>query len=674
MRYFRAVFICLCLFFTVVSTASAGFEIRDSPEIKAFALALEKHRLGQFAASAKAFRNLEQSLPPISDIAAQLEIEALAKGEFYDRAVQRIEQFYKNHGNSRLKGRVLEIQGDLEGSRSNWVSARERWELARGLRTNNREMRVALDLKIGNASEKLGYLKKARQMYLGLWTEYPTSSEAITAEIGLKRIAGSSLGSLPNGADWLRRGDSFYSRRRNSDALAAYDEAILNGLSKAEKNSANYKRGQTFFRLRRYSEASTAFKKLGSSEKARFWLARSLARSGKVKKSLLIFEELAQTGAKKLGDRSLYLAATLLEGEGQVSIAKKYLLKLIEANSAYAKAALWRVAWLSFNEKRYEDARTQFVKLAKSHEDPLDALAPRYWSSRMKILLGDLTGTTELEHLAKEYPLTYYGWRARQGSRRESFPELERTLTLSVQSNLNEMRINRARILTKIGLPNEASAEIAIEGGRARNIRDHIQVSTLFAEAGEFHHSYRIIVDAYAKELGRGVIPEIKNMWHLAWPRPYVLEKRVETRARVPGSLLFAVMREESGYRPSVISPVGARGLMQIMPNTGRQLARRSKRTGFQPEDLFKPSTNLELGQRYLSDLLKTFDGGHSAAIAAYNAGPEVVARWLRTRPKVSDDLWVERVPYGETRKYIKRVLRSNYVYGILYSDLSLSR
>ena len=110
---------------------------------------------------------------------------------------------------------------------------------------------------------------------------------------------------------------------------------------------------------------------------------------------------------------------------------------------------------------------------------------------------------------------------------------------------------------------------------------------------------------------------------------------------------------------------------MHIMPDTGRQLARHAKRADFKTDDLFDPSTNLDLGRRYLANLLRTFDNRSSAAIAAYNAGPEVVKRWLRTKPKVKDDLWVERIPYGETRKYVKRVLRSKYTYEAIYRDLS---
>ena len=113
-------------------------------------------------------------------------------------------------------------------------------------------------------------------------------------------------------------------------------------------------------------------------------------------------------------------------------------------------------------------------------------------------------------------------------------------------------------------------------------------------------------------------------------------------------------MREESGYRPAVVSTVGARGLLQIMPETGERLARDVGLPAFSAEDLFLPRINIRLGSTYLRQLLERFGGQKSAAIASYNAGPSAVARWLD--PSVEDDEWIEAIPYDQTRAYVKLV------------------
>ena len=125
-------------------------------------------------------------------------------------------------------------------------------------------------------------------------------------------------------------------------------------------------------------------------------------------------------------------------------------------------------------------------------------------------------------------------------------------------------------------------------------------------------------------------------------------------------------MREESGYRPGVVSVSGARGLLQLMPATAERVARESRIGEFSADDLFEPRVNIRLGSDYLAGLLRRFEGRASAAIGSYNAGPHVVARWIEARPG-EDDVWVEEIPYDQTRGYVKRVLRSVQAYRVLY-------
>jgi soluble lytic murein transglycosylase len=129
---------------------------------------------------------------------------------------------------------------------------------------------------------------------------------------------------------------------------------------------------------------------------------------------------------------------------------------------------------------------------------------------------------------------------------------------------------------------------------------------------------------------------------------------------------VYAVMREESGYRPDVISISGARGLLQIMPETGERLAASEALMSFSPDDLFLPRINIRLGSSYLEQLMERFEGRISAAVASYNAGPEAVSRWFEGEPR-EDDEWVEAIPYDQTRNYVKNVLRSLEVYRVLY-------
>lgn len=129
--------------------------------------------------------------------------------------------------------------------------------------------------------------------------------------------------------------------------------------------------------------------------------------------------------------------------------------------------------------------------------------------------------------------------------------------------------------------------------------------------------------------------------------------------------LLFAIARQESAFMHDVRSGAGALGLMQLMPATGRETARR---LGLQvnDQDLLQPETNIRVGSRYLTQLLEDFNGNRALAAAAYNAGPNRVRQWLRqtSANPVPLDVWIETIPFAETRNYVQNVLAFSVIYG----------
>ena len=203
--------------------------------------------------------------------------------------------------------------------------------------------------------------------------------------------------------------------------------------------------------------------------------------------------------------------------------------------------------------------------------------------------------------------------------------------------------------------------------GQARGLDDRLAIAALCADAGDFSGAQRVVVDAYSEELARGPAPGDLELWWHAWPAPYDAELQKATRSGQPSrELVYSIMREESGYRPDVISVSGARGLLQLMPDTATRVARDVELAGFDPKDLFQPAVNIELGSAYLGQLLARFDGNAAAAIGSYNAGPEAVARW-QPGGGTPEDVWIEQIPYDQTRGYVKRVLRSLHVYRVIY-------
>jgi soluble lytic murein transglycosylase len=144
-------------------------------------------------------------------------------------------------------------------------------------------------------------------------------------------------------------------------------------------------------------------------------------------------------------------------------------------------------------------------------------------------------------------------------------------------------------------------------------------------------------------------------------PRPRAYSHEVERAAKKYGvdpNLLFAVMRVESVYYREIVSFAGAVGLMQIMPHTGMRIARALGNTDFNPRELLEPSTNIEFAGWYLASLISRFDGRIPLAVAAYNGGPHNVRLWMKAHPRdMPLDAFLERIPFRETNRYVRRVL-----------------
>ncbi|MGH8460469.1 MAG: transglycosylase SLT domain-containing protein [Stenotrophobium sp.] len=131
----------------------------------------------------------------------------------------------------------------------------------------------------------------------------------------------------------------------------------------------------------------------------------------------------------------------------------------------------------------------------------------------------------------------------------------------------------------------------------------------------------------------------------------------------LPSAWIYAVLRQESLYNPQAVSRANAYGLLQLLLPTAREVARRWKQPQPTIDDLFNPAINVPLGAAYLSELRSRYQGSYILALGAYNAGPGAVARWLPDSPQDAD-IWIENIPYNETRSYIQRILWHVSVFG----------
>lgn len=153
------------------------------------------------------------------------------------------------------------------------------------------------------------------------------------------------------------------------------------------------------------------------------------------------------------------------------------------------------------------------------------------------------------------------------------------------------------------------------------------------------------------------------------YPMPHQdLVFKYSHKHEVDALLVFSIIRAESKFQTEAKSPVGALGLMQIMPETGEWVAGQMGRKDFSADDLHEPETNIDIGCWYIDNLLKKYDNRVPLAVAAYNAGSGNVNKWLQ------DEVWdgsidsLDNIPFPETRNYVRNVIRNYEAYRAIYN------
>ena len=143
----------------------------------------------------------------------------------------------------------------------------------------------------------------------------------------------------------------------------------------------------------------------------------------------------------------------------------------------------------------------------------------------------------------------------------------------------------------------------------------------------------------------------------IRFPTPFTSQvTKYSTKRSLEPAFVYGIIRRESAFNPQARSPVGARGLMQLMPATAKQVSKQLKLRAPSRQDLYTPSFNINLGSKYIGDMLNKFNGHRALASAAYNAGPHRVNAWLPEKNELPADVWVDTIPFTETREYVRAI------------------
>jgi len=519
---------------------------------------------------------------------------------------------------------------------------------------------------LAEAAVRRGEPESARAIWRDMWTRNPTSPFTESAAEKLTNAGGRvpDPGTAAGRTLIHQRIRTLEKLFRFADALALRERLPSGDAMVSARAMAN-----AVFKAKDYPRAARLYTALGApspDEQVRLALAR--VRSGDYSGSNAVYRAMtvpghanAELATWKLGYMA-YDAGELARADTELQV---YLDRY--PSGKYADAALWYKAMAFI--RRGESARAIKPLEALSTQHGGSSLIPgaHYWLARTADISGDAATAEEgYREVLRRWPVSGYAWFAahRLGQSWQPKP-IAQPPTVPTALETESWVIGSA--LKDAGLLSWARPHLQrLVTPAKRAGRDGA-----LALAGSYREAIQL-ARPYCTKPWKGGDPVAMQACH---PGPPHIP--LSTPSGIPRNLPFAIMNAESGLRPEVTSPAGARGLMQLMPALAGDLY--AQRYGadhtLDPDHLYKPLINASLGTDELGNLAATFeqagvDPGVVLVIGGYNGGADAVQRWLKSWPSPPDaDLYTENIGYTETRRYVRRVLGYLQAYRYVYGD-----
>ena len=403
---------------------------------------------------------------------------------------------------------------------------------------------------------------------------------------------------------------------------------------------------------------------------AAYQIAQCYRQKGELKTAISRLEAFVKSYPEdELVDDALYDIAQIQEKRDKSELVLDAYSRLIEVapRSPYADVAAWHTGWRRFDQRRYEESYNAFKGLKDHFPGNRYAMGAHFWMAKIRERQNKPALAQQLYKEVAEARYWYYSARAKailgvDGSELEPKAVQDTELPERQASPLQVPMLMALRLyedaipqldhhINTVALPEQQCFHDLIACYEGLAMYDKARKATEKSiESPAFANATRA---------------DLEKLRHKLYPRYYA--NTVEKYAKmynVDTFLIAAMILEESRYNAAAVSWAGAIGLMQIMPATGRELARKLKIRRFRTSMLKQPDINIRMGTKYIGELNAWFDGNPMLVIGAYNGGPGRMSRWVSTKNIKDIDLFVEKIGIRETRLHIKKVIDSydNYI------------
>lgn len=565
-----------------------------------------------------------------------------------------------------------------EGTSKGYLAAARAYERA----GDAARARVACDRLLAQDKKTKGLELEARKLRLFLPHDDPTTDKDDARWLALhasQKDAERALGKLGRpltSEEWLARARDLAESLETDEALKAVEHAV-GSKGRATADDFCHAKAEVLYKSRaRYTEASVAYgacERRGGPKAAEdaFLSARALSRADKDREALVAMKHVRDHYARSpFATQAKFHAARIALLHGDYKEAVTGFDELAQDRHGEKEAPRYR-ALAHFGAHDYHGARRLFEALADDADEGRSRARYINLAALSALRDGDRThAVARWSEVVRTHTLTFAALVARARLAEVKAPEVAWTeaptgapapLTIALPAPVD--------MLHEVGLDDEAEEELRtrepfVESQHAG--RGVEALCTAYGMLGRAKRLHQVALRAPTSLLGEGPQGRARWVWDCTFPRPFEVEvTEAERREELPTGLTYAVMRQESGFDPEVVSPARAIGLMQLLPETAKAVAERAQ-MHHETSWLTRPGVNVMLGARYLHELGEKLEADPLRVAGAYNAGPEAMARWQSRSSGLDLEVFVESIPYIETRGYVVRVMENLARYGFL--------
>jgi len=592
---------------------------------------------------------------------------------------------------AQLASTIIATNGDTSAATIARLRLPAEYAQAGDMASTDAAYRAAIALPIDELSEEnfvavAKRLEKANRQDLAtgirmrLLTEYPNGRYTEETYDFLASLPASPLDSLSL-ADSLDLAARLGRNDRYDQALALLDRAGRRFPDAPQSPAFRNVRLRALFASRHYTDLlnETANARQLTDPAILLLHARAAWRTGKPQEFLAGLERVEREfpGSKEAIEVRVLRAKYYATDQVDYPASLANLQMAIDAGAAGNDGEnLWNLGWTYAQAARPADALRTFDNYIRTFPDGDYKSNSLFWSGKLYDKLGRRTERdAALHQLIAEYPFSYFSYRAREilgvpvippsdVVNGNVFPDVDREI-----AKLPDARLASVRELLAIDLRRDATREMkSVAAAHSENLAVQFLLADVYVQGGEPFKANGILQRRFRNFVRHGGTNVPQRFWQILFPLNFWESYRTEAEKRgLDPYLLASITRQESGFEPSTVSNAGAVGLMQIMPAEAQSIAARGNISGVTRETLFDPATNIAVGAAEYAQKLETMKGNPTLAIAAYNAGEIAVGNWLAHTPVDDMDVFVESIPYAETRLYVKSVSRNRYEYRRIY-------